>query len=272
MTEIYFSKLLKNNTTSVDTKNFIYIKSKWDYQQAEISLQDSETGKCYRGLVSKETLNETANDLELPIQVYEAECRRLLTAQMPIAGYSYELDDENKQLKVKKDPLSYLYLDIALKEIKNHYEIFDDVIELIQQQQNYTTERADKTKDNDTLKVEMQDDFRRLIDEKNRLEKSLLKKAALLLNSKKQKITELEQRLKQYEKQAEETIADITHIEESEEDVPGTSNNVQTTKRQARIIESDASSEEEGNENVRKNNSSDDDAFMADTEPIIFPV
>ncbi|KAL9908679.1 uncharacterized protein ACN427_004225 [Glossina fuscipes fuscipes] len=251
MTEIYFTKLLKNNTTSVDTKNFIYIKSKWDYQQTEILLQDSET--------------------ELPIQVYQEECRRLLTAQMPIAGYSYELDDENKQLKVKKDPLSYLYLDIALKDIKNHYEIFDDVIELIQQKENYTIERANKTKDNDTLKVEIQDDFRRLLDEKNRLEKNLLKKAALLLNTKKQKITELEQRLKQYERQAEETIADITHIEESEDDLPGTSHNLQTKKHQPRIIESDESSEEEGNENVRKNNGSDDDAFMADTEPIIFP-
>uniref|UniRef100_A0A1A9W7L1 XRCC4 N-terminal domain-containing protein n=1 Tax=Glossina brevipalpis TaxID=37001 RepID=A0A1A9W7L1_9MUSC len=274
MPQIFITKMIKSNTTnSMDTKSFLYVKTKWDLKHTEILLQDSETGKCYRSLITKEALNETANDLEIPVEIYHEECRRILTTQEPTAGYTYELDDNSKQLKIKKSLINYLYMDIALKETKNHYEIFDDAIELLEQQGNDLIKRTERTKDNDVFKLELQDNFRRLQEEKNHLEKSLLKKTALLLNTKKRKIAELEKRLMQYEKQAEESSLEITNQEESEEDLAGPSNiNKQTRKRQVQITDSDTSTDEdERNENMQRNDDSDDDDFTADTEPMILP-
>lgn len=251
---ITINKLLNsaaNNT--VDCKNYIYLKIKWEDEQFSVKILDSENGKSYHGTVTATAMKEIASNLDISYNEYYEEMRSALTTYLALPGFYYKLEPEMEVLNVWKsqpEAIPILFLDINIKEVRrSSYEILDSAIELLQQQDKSLNEKVEKAHKFDEHSRELLEDYRLCVEEKNELEKKLLKKVAVLLNAKKERIAELEERLRKYEEV--EDGPDDNDSEENE-DAP------QTNKRR-RLVVRDSESDE------------DDDEFMADTQPLTIP-
>lgn len=250
---ITINKLLNsaaNNT--VDSKNYIYLKIKWEDEQFSVKILDSENGKSYQGTVTATAMKEIASNLDISYNEYYEEMRSALTTYLALPGFYYKLEPDMEVLNVWKsqpEAIPILFLDINIKEVRrSSYEILDSAIELLQQQDKSLNEKVEKAHKFDEHSRELLEDYRLCVEEKNELEKKLLKKVAVLLNAKKERIAELEERLRKYEEV--EDGPDDNDSEENE-DAP------QTNKRR-RLV-------------VRDSESDEDDEFMADTQPLTIP-
>lgn len=256
MATISINKLLKTTDSIGDTKNVLYIQSQWEDLQVNVKLLDSESNKSYHGTITADTMKEVASELDMPFNDYYEECRLALTTHLALPGFTYKLNDEEKILKVWKsqpDSIPILYFDVFLKEVKNQYELLESAIELLQDKNNALTDRVEKAHKYDEHSRELLEEHRLCVEEKNTLERKLLKKVAVLLNTKKEKISELEERLKKYEDMDEtRENGNMQEEEDDEEERPHSS----TKKRRRQIAESDE----------------DDDDYAADTQPMTIPV
>uniref|UniRef100_A0A1L8EC14 XRCC4 N-terminal domain-containing protein n=1 Tax=Haematobia irritans TaxID=7368 RepID=A0A1L8EC14_HAEIR len=258
MAAISINKLLKTiDTCESDVKPFFYVQTKWLDDQIMIKLQDSETNNCYQGVVTITTLKETAAEFDIPYNIYYEECRLALTTYIGFPGYSYKLDDDDSSLKIWKAPadsVPTLYLEIPLKKIRNHYDILDAAIDELQNTSKTLNDRVEKAHKFDQNSRELLEDYRLCVEEKNQLEKRLLRKVAVLLNTKKQKIAELEERLNKFE--APNDSADNDEEDEAADmnDTDAINRPKTSRKRAAVMTESDTDT--------------DDDAFEVNTQPL----
>lgn len=254
--ETYLNKLIKSNPVDSDSKAFLYICSKWHEDgNIELMFQDSDTKKNYEAKISKTALQEVASELSLPFAEYYEECKSCLTTPITLQGYSYEIDEDDLVLKVwKSQPncVPILYLDANLKETSSHFKLLDIAVDLVNNTSQSLIKRVEKAHKFDENFREMQEDYARLVEEKKDMEKCILKKAAALLNSKKQKIIKLQQRLQKYEQsnaEEEEEAQTNSDSQTEDEEVEG----VQKAKRRRRQVQSESSNE---------------DSYSADTQPL----
>ncbi|KAM7358787.1 uncharacterized protein ACRADG_003630 [Cochliomyia hominivorax] len=251
---ITINKLLKASSNVGDNKNYIYLKIKWEDEQFSLKILDSESGKCYQGVVTTDTMKEIASDLDIPYNDYYEELRSALTTFLALPGFYYKLEPDMEVFNVGKsqpESIPILYLDVNIKEIRSSNELLDSAIELLQQQDKTLIERVHKAHKFDENSRELLEDYRLCVEEKNELERKLLKKVSVLLNSKKERIAELEKRLRK-----KEEVQD-NQDEDSEENDEGP----QTSKKR-RLVVRDSESDDDDD---------DDDQYMADTQPLTIP-
>ncbi|XP_061402215.1 uncharacterized protein LOC133338049 [Musca vetustissima] len=255
---ISVNKLLKTTDIGGDCKSYFYIQTKWLDDQILLKLQDSQTNQCYSGSVSVAQLKESANELNIPYNEYYEECRQALTTYIALPGCTYKLDEDDNAFKIwKSEPgsIPMLYLEIPLKTMRHHYDILDTAVEELQNQNKALSERVEKAHKFDEHSRALLDDYRLCVEEKNKLERRLLRKVAALLNTKKQKIAELEERLSKYENVNRNNEEDEEQMHEDDEDSRG-SRPESSKKRRKQIIESETE---------------DEDDFNAETEPLTMP-
>lgn len=252
---ITINKLLKRAANnSVDSKNYIYLKIKWEDEQISVRILDMETGKFYQGTVTTTYMKEIASSLDMSYNDYYEEMRSALTTYLALPGFYYKLEPDMEELNVWKsqpETVPILFLDIKIKEVKSNYEILDSAIELLQQQDKSLNDKVVKAHKFDEHSRELLEEYRLCVEEKNEMESKLLKKVAVLLNAKKERIQELEERLRKYEEVEVGPDDDDGDSEENE-------NGPQTNKRR-RLVVRDSESDD------------DDDTFMADTQPLTIP-
>ncbi|KAI8121398.1 hypothetical protein FF38_05911 [Lucilia cuprina] len=248
MSSVTINKLLKTSQNSGDNKNYIYLQIKWGDEENNVKILDSESGKSYQGIVTVTAMKEIASNLDMSYNDYYEEMRSALTTYLALPGFYYKLEPEMQVLNIWKsqpESIPILYLDIDIKEIRTSNDILDSAIELLQQQDKSLTDRVQKAHKFDENSRKLLEDYRLCVEEKNELERKLLKKVAVLLNAKKERIAHLEERLKKYEE-----VEDNDDSEENEE-------GPQSTKKR-RLV-------------VRDSESDDDDEYMADTQPLTLP-
>ncbi|XP_037811738.1 uncharacterized protein LOC119603688 [Lucilia sericata] len=247
MSSVTINKLLKTSHNAGDNKNYIYLQIKWGDEENNFKIQDSESGKSYQGIVTVTAMKEIASNLDMSYNDYYDEMRSALTTYLALPGFYYKLEPEMQVLNIWKsqpESIPILFLDIDIKEIRASYEILDSAIELLQQQDKSLTDRVQKAHKFDEHSRELLEDYRLCVEEKNELERKLLKKVAVLLNAKKERIAQLEERLKKYEE-----VEDNDDSEENEE-------GPQSSKRRRLVV---------------RDSDSDDEEYMADTQPLTLP-
>ncbi|XP_065362590.1 uncharacterized protein LOC135956043 [Calliphora vicina] len=247
---IIINKLLKRSDNDDDKKSYLYLQLKWNDEQICVKLLDSESGKSYQGAVTTTAMKENATDLDISYNDYYEEIRSALSTYIALPGFYYKLEPEMKVLKVWKsqpESIPILYLDIDIKEVRSSNELLDSAIELLQQQDKSLEDRVQKAHKFDENSRELLEEYRLCVEEKNELERKLLKKVAVLLNAKKERIAQLEERLKKYEEIEDNQDNDS----EENEDGP------QTSKKR-RLV-------------VRDSESDDDDEYMSATQPLTIP-
>ncbi|XP_013105653.2 uncharacterized protein LOC106085785 [Stomoxys calcitrans] len=258
MATVSINKLLKKTeSTEGDVKPFFYIQTKWLEDQIIIKLQDSETNNCYQGMVTIDSMKETAAELDVPYNTYYEECRLALTTHIAMPGCTYKLDEDENALtiwKTQDGSIPMLYMEIPLRTISNHYDILDSAIDELQNKSKTLDERVDKAHKFDQNSRELLEDYRICVEEKNQLERRLLRKVAVLLNSKKQKIAELEDRLSKYEEINDNTDNDGEDETRLMDDTEGEIRPHSSKKRKAVLTESDTDT--------------DEDDFLANTQPL----
>lgn len=248
------NKLLKTTDIVADSKPYFYLQTKWLEDQIMIKLQDSQTNQCYTGSVTIEQMKEAASELNIHYNEYYQECRLALTTYIALPGCSYKLDEEDNAFKVwKSEPgsIPILYMEIPLKSMRNHYDILDTAVEELHNQNKALSERVEKAHKFDEHSRELLDDYRLCVEEKNNLERRLLRKVAVLLNTKKQKIAELEERLSKYENVEGSKGVDGNDVTIDEDDGDSHDSGPEISrKRRKQIIESETEDEEEYNANT----------------------
>lgn len=253
---ITINKLLKTTDGEGDLKAYFFIQIRWLDHQVLIKLQDTQSNKCYQGTLTTENLKETAGELDVPYNDYCEECRLALTTYIALPGFNYKLDDDENILKIWKtqaDSIPMLFLEIPLKLVRTNYDILDSAIEELQNQNKTLTDRVQKAHKFDQNSRELLDDYRLCVEDKNQLERKLLRKVAVLLNTKKQKISDLEERLRKYESVNEDSEEYNENMDETDADSRPHSSSRKRALPQT--IDSDT----------------EDEDFMANTEPMTLP-
>lgn len=250
MSSVTINKLLKTSYNGNDSKNYIYLQIKWIDDQFEIKMLDSESSKSYEGVVPVSSLKEIASNLDMPFNNYYEEMRSALSTYLTLPGFYYKLEPEMNVFNVWKsqpESIPILFLDIDIKEVKNKHELLDSAVEILQQQNKSLTDKVHKAHKFDEHSRELLEDYRLCVEEKNVLERKLLKKVAAVLNAKKERIAQLEERLRKYE----EVEGDNEENTDSEENDDGP----KTSKRKKLVV---------------PDSESDNDDYLADTQPLAF--
>lgn len=251
MSTVTINKLLKTSHDTADNKNYIYLQIKWEEDKFYVKILDSESSKSYQGVVTDTAMKEIASNLDMSYNDYYEELRLALSTYLSLTGFYYKLEPDMEVLNVWKsqpESIPILFLDIVIKEVRSTNEILDSSIELLQKQDKSLTDRVKKAHKFDEHSRELLEDYRLCVEEKNELERKLLKKVAVLLNSKKERIAQLEERLRKYEELENNPDDDDFEVNDDEP---------QSGKKR-RLVVMDSESE-------------DDDKYMADTQPLTEP-
>lgn len=252
MSSISINKLLKTSSNAGDKKLYLYIKTIWDDEKITVKILDGETGKCYQGILTTTAIEEKASDLDMPYNDYYEQIRSALTTYIALPGFYYKLEEDMEVVNVwKSQPeltpaIPILFLDIDIKETQTSYEVLDSAVDLLNEKEEKLSERVEKAHKFDKHSRELLEEYRLCVEEKKELERKIFKKVSVLLNSKKEKIMKLENRLRKYEEVEEnEEKSDA----DENEDVPHTSK-----KRRLMVVDSDSDSD-----------------YAADTQPLDIP-
>lgn len=252
MSTISINKLLKTSDNAGDKKNYLYLKTIWDDEKIIIKILDSESGKCYKGTLTTTAIEEKASDLGMSCNDYWEQIRLVLTTHMAVPGFYYKLEEDLEVVNIwKSQPdltpdIPILFLDIDIKEIGNSTEILDSAVDLLHEKEEKLSERVEKAHKFDKHSRELLEDYRLCVEEKKELERKIFKKVSVLLNSKKEKILELENRLRKHE---EVEINDDKSDADENETGPQTSK-----KRKLMVMDSESDSD-----------------YAAETQPLDLP-
>ncbi|KAH8415661.1 hypothetical protein KR222_007667, partial [Zaprionus bogoriensis] len=189
-----------------DQKHFIYLHSRWLEDATELELLLTTSNASYRATLKHDEIRKTAEELEQPYEYIYAECKSALTTQMGQPGFDYELDEQQLQFKLLKcTGFETIYLEVPLRKLANCYQLLDAAIENAQRQQSISAAAAaaaDSTDGPSTSRSanqlnEVLAQYEKYIIDSKQEKRTLLKKFAVLINSKKQHIEELEKQLEQ---------------------------------------------------------------------------
>lgn len=183
--------------SQTDAKHFIYIYSKWLEDVTELQLLLTTSNTSYRATLKHEEMKGAADELEQSYVEFVAECKEALTTQMGVPGFDYELDEQQARFRlVKCTGFETLYVDVPLRKASNCYHLLDAAIEIAQRQPTVDAAgNAGQVGAGASQSNEFLIEYEQYIKDSKLAEKKLLKKFVMLINSKKQRIEELERRL-----------------------------------------------------------------------------
>ncbi|XP_023180117.2 uncharacterized protein LOC111605682 [Drosophila hydei] len=210
--------------SQTDVKHFIYIHSKWLEDVTELDLLLTTSNNSYKAILKHDEIKSAAEDLEQPYDEFYAECKKALVTQMGLPDFDYELDEQQACFKLFKcTGFETLYIDLPLRKASNCYQMLDAAIESAQRAATLTEAPAAKVDAADgpgEQSKELLTEYEHYVKESKMAEKKLLKKFILLINSKKQRIEELERMLEQRANVAANADTD-EEVENNEENDAG---------------------------------------------------
>lgn len=221
----HFVKVLQRSQLShsqTDVKPFIYMHSKWLEDATELQLFLATSNSSYKAALKHDEIKSGAEDLEQPYDEFFAECKKALTTQMGLPGFDYELDEEHMQFKLWKcTGFETLYIEVSLRKVSTFHQLLDAAIECGQGQSTISSTAAGSSTQNElgaSQPTELVAEYEQYIKDSKLQEKKLLKKFLLLLNSKKQRIEELERQLEKHRKVAADSDTDVEDVQPESDD------------------------------------------------------
>ncbi|XP_055912029.1 uncharacterized protein LOC129946038 [Eupeodes corollae] len=197
-----FVNKVPQTTTTPDL--YFIIKSEWSSNDINLQILDCHKSQEWEGSVSLDDLKQSAEELEIPFDKFFDECKAALTTNGGVEHFEYFLEDQKFNL-TKKDQfkINYLELDVISKNDSNSNFALAavDLIASLQAELSACKEASEDLNEKYQQNVKTMEHF---LEEKNNLEKRLLDKFAVLLNSKKDKIAELQDLLVEKERLLED--------------------------------------------------------------------
>lgn len=187
-----------NNVHTLVPNSTIVIQTIWNDESIIISLYLANDKKGYRGVLLKSTLLTTANALELNVDEFMAESKKALCTQNGLPNFTYILDQSKfKFCKATDSGFRIAFAEVLLDDRSDSVEDMLMTSMRINQMKDEKIQQlnADIRRMDDTF-VEMQMALEKCVEEKSSLESQLLTKFTALLNTKKEKIVELERAIK----------------------------------------------------------------------------
>lgn len=165
-----------------------------------MNLYSSEEKRGFRGTLSRSTLAATSNTLERNYEEFMEETRKALCTDSGLLNFTYIFNSDTKTFKWCRSTVEGFrvsYGEVLLEERPESVEeILMDSIRLNQlKERKIETLNLDIKRSDDSFN-EMKALFEKCVDEKLQLESNLLTKFAALLNTKKEKIRELERAIR----------------------------------------------------------------------------
>ncbi|XP_034481157.1 uncharacterized protein LOC117786853 [Drosophila innubila] len=224
MTE-HIVKVLQRSQLShsqTDVKPFIYMHSKWLEDAIELQLFITTSNTSYKAILKHDEIRSAAEELEQPYDEFFAECKKALTMQMGLPGFDYELDEQQAQFKLWKcTGFETLYVEVSLRKVSNVHQLLDAAIECGQNLSttipSVATVASSQSESAASQPNELAAEYEQYIKDSKLQEKKLLKKFLLLLNSKKQRIEELERQLERHRNTAADTDTDVEDVQPENE-------------------------------------------------------
>ncbi|KAL7734048.1 hypothetical protein ACLKA6_011733 [Drosophila palustris] len=196
--------------------------SKWLEDATELQLFLTTSNSCYKATLKHDEIRSAAEELEQPYKEFFAECKKALTTHMGLPGFDYELDEQQAQFKLWKcTGFETLYVEVSLRKVSNVHQLLDAAIECGQRQSTVptvATESSSQTVAGASQPNELAAEYEQYIKDSKLQEKKLLKKFLLLLNSKKQRIEELERQLEKHRNTAADTDTDVEDVQPENDD------------------------------------------------------
>lgn len=208
MEHYYINKIPQNTDPGID----IIIQSIWSPgEPIEISiLSTSSTHSGYYGTFLPEALEKTAKSLEIPLNDFLQETKSALTTHNGFHGFYYQLDINKNEFiwrKQKSEKLKLIYGRLKLETKENL--LIDVLCQSIQaniKQKEHFKEIFSSITQMESDKISILASYEECIEEKNSKETVLLTKFIELLNTKKDKIKELEEQLIESEQKLKDAL------------------------------------------------------------------
>lgn len=192
------------NTLPLESGKNVIIQTNWSDTDVTIKLCDSSNDDSfgYTAVVPLDSFESSANELEIPSNEFVSENKRALTVDGGQQTFVYQLNVNESIFswrKVKDSGLKIVYgsVDLTVRPQLRH----EILIESIQKNREQCVCIAQLTEDFELFKVEhehFRQAFEKLVVTKKNLETDLLTKFIVLLNTKKDKIRELEAKIKHF--------------------------------------------------------------------------
>ncbi|XP_037932386.1 DNA repair protein XRCC4 [Teleopsis dalmanni] len=197
---IFFIKVDKKSTSSEDEKFNIYLQCRWFESSIELLLCDTQTNKSYKVEIGQDEMFESALELEIPLDKFISECKYAFTDSNASASFEYEIEKEEPIFKlIKKTDFEIVYLMNYLTPIDSNFELLDNAIGFINSQrvkrESASSPVNKELQKSDEKLEEFDAKLQTLLEERSNEKVSLYKKFAIILNSKKAKIAELQEKL-----------------------------------------------------------------------------
>ncbi|XP_055843481.1 uncharacterized protein LOC129910224 [Episyrphus balteatus] len=176
---------------TIPDQHFI-LKTEWHTNNINLQILDTHRSKEWQGNVRFDDLKQSSEELEIPYEKFFDECKEALTTNGGAKHFEYVVENDKFNL-IKKDQFQIQYLELDLTtnpELKSDFGLA--AVDLIASLRAELSQCKESTKELNEKYQTMVSTVEKCLEEKNQLEKNLLNKFALLLNSKKDKIAELQ--------------------------------------------------------------------------------
>lgn len=201
----------------------IIIQTTWNQCDIEITilLCVSQSSNGFTGSISKDTLESKAKSLEIPYNEFLQETKNALTTPNGLSDFLYQWTvgiSEFSWRKTKSNGLKIIYGNVELSEKAN---VKDEIlVRSIDMSNSYKMDKESTLQDLEKLQLEhkeLYEHYEQCVELKNNIEKTLLSKFILLLNSKKEKIAELQEQIKIIENNAKYHQSNVTTVHDPDE-------------------------------------------------------
>ncbi|CAD7084317.1 unnamed protein product [Hermetia illucens] len=194
-----------NKLPIANTSEYYILKSIWSSEEVNLNLIDfRDASNEWSGSISNEYLKASAEALDIPFDDFCAETKGALSTNGGLRSFEYAIENDEFVLR-KVDTVRVIYCQVPLvRETSLLQKVFLEAMDTID---TLKIELSTKQLDYQTLDMEFKmlaQSYEKSVVEKNASEKELLQKCAALLNSKKNKIAELQELLAEGRRLAEQ--------------------------------------------------------------------
>lgn len=183
---------------------YFILKTEFPLDEIRLQVLNTQSLEQWEGSVSYDSLKQSAEELEIQYDKFFDECKQALTRNGGAEHFEYLLED-SKFILLKKDQFQIRYVQINLTsntEFKSEFALA--AVDLIASLRTDLSQCQKSSKELEEKYQTMVTTVEKHLKEKNHLEKNLLSKFAVLLNSKKDKIAELKALLVEKDKLLED--------------------------------------------------------------------
>ncbi|KAH8269960.1 hypothetical protein KR018_000727, partial [Drosophila ironensis] len=211
-----------------DVKPFIYVRSSWLEDKAEMDFLTTFDGQNYRGTLLYDEIKSAATELDQNYEEFFEECKNALTTHMGLPGFDYEICEKNGEQVFKLfkcQGYEILYAEVALRKISNCFHLLDGAIESAQKEASQAPPNTETTESQGgSISIK---EYEQYVRDSKHKETEMLQKFLLLINSKKAHIRRLESQLEE-RSQEREREREREQEESDEEEIYGAATEVMT--------------------------------------------